>query len=174
MNRLLYIGRYLLRVLAILFLQVFVFGELALFDEARPFIYLIPILYLPLRITRWQGMLLAFAIGLVVDVFFYTYGLHASIALAVFYLRDFVLYTVLGVSEEFEGAEPHIGVLGLNTFLLYTVLIILIHQILLQFLDVLSFDNFLRTFFKVLVGTLFNVVLLFVFELLFFARRLTS
>ena len=59
MNRLFGNTIHLVRAVVFVLIQVILFNKLTLFDVARPFPYVLVILFLPIRFTRWQGLLAA-------------------------------------------------------------------------------------------------------------------
>ncbi|MFY0672865.1 MAG: rod shape-determining protein MreD [Bacteroidia bacterium] len=171
MNRLFGNSVHLLRALLFIMVQIILFNKLTLFDIARPFPYLIVILYLPIRLQRWQGLLAAFSIGFVIDIFNYTHGIHASSMLLMYFLRDFYLHSILGVTEEETGKEPHIYTLGPSTFLLYLLGMVFIHHLSIAILDELDFGKTLLILIRTFVNSFFTILVLLVIEIIFFYKR---
>ena len=162
---------YLLRAVLFILVQVVLFNKLTLFDIARPFPYLIVILYLPIRIQKWQGLIAAFILGFTIDVFNYTYGIHAAATVFMFFLREFYLHTILGVTEEESGLQPHISTLGPSTFLLYLLGMVFIHHLVIAILDALDFQEIIFTIIRTFVNTFFTILVLLVIEIIFFYKR---
>lgn len=165
---------HLLRAVLLVAIQVILFNKLTLFDIARPFPYLLVLLYLPIRMPRWQGLVLAFLLGFTIDIFNYSYGIHASACLIVFFMRDFYLHTILGVTEESNGEEPHLHTVGPSTFLLYLAGMVFIHHLSISILDVLSWSDTLIIVLRSLVNTFFTLILLIIVEIIFFYKRGSS
>lgn len=165
---------HLLRAIIFILVQVILFNKLTLFDIARPFPYLIVILYLPIRLPRWQGLFSAFAIGFVIDIFNYTHGIHASAMLLICFLRDFYLHAILGVTEEEAGKEPHINTLGPSTFLLYLLGMVFVHHLSIAILDELDFSKILIILVRTFVNSFFTILVLLVIEIIFFYKRGSS
>ncbi|WP_332910700.1 hypothetical protein [Algoriphagus boritolerans] len=70
-------------VLLIIFLgviQILFLKNLALFGVAFVFIYLLGILLLPISVKTSPLLFLAFFLGLMIDVFYETIGMHAAAA----------------------------------------------------------------------------------------------
>jgi cell shape-determining protein MreD len=162
---------HLLRALIFILVQVILFNKLTLFDIARPFPYLIVILYLPIRLPRWQGLITAFTIGFVIDIFNYTYGIHAASMLLMYFLRDFFLHAILGVTEEEAGKEPHINTLGSSTFLLYLLGMVFVHHLSIAILDELDWAKTLLILIRTFVNSFFTILVLLVIEIIFFYKR---
>ena len=171
MNRLFGNISFLLWAVLLVVLQVVLFNNLTLFDISRPFPYILAILYLPIRMPRWQGVLLAFALGYIVDIFNYSYGIHASACLFMYFLRDFYLHTILSVTEESAGEEPHLSTLGTSTFLLYVSGMVFIHHLTIVSLDILSISRILIILVNSMVNTVFTLLLIMIIEIIFFYQR---
>ena len=63
-------------------LQVVLFRNIALFDTAFAFIYVAIVLSVPLETDRIITIFLAFVVGVLVDVFYNSLGIHASALVA--------------------------------------------------------------------------------------------
>lgn len=174
MNRIFGNTLHLLRAIIFILVQVILFNKLTLFDIARPYPYLIVILYLPIRMPRWQGLLSAFTIGFVIDIFNYTHGIHASAMLLMYFLRDFYLHTILGVTEEDADGEPHMNTLGTSTFMLYLLGMVFIHHLTIAVLDELDFVKTLLILIRTFVNSFFTILVLLIIEIIFFYKRGSS
>lgn len=171
MNQLFGNSVYLLRAILFILVQVVLFNKLTLFDIARPFPYLVVILYLPIRVPRWQGLAAAFILGFTIDIFNYTYGIHAAATLLMFFIRDFYLHAILGVTEEEAGLQPHFSTLGPSTFMLYLVGMVFVHHLAISILDELDFGETLIILVRTFVNTFFTILVLLVIEVIFFYKR---
>lgn len=171
MNRIFGNIAFLARALILVVLQVVLFNNLTLFDISRPFPYILAILYLPIRMSRWQGILLSFVLGYIVDVFNYSYGIHASASLLMYFLRDFYLHTILNTTEKSAGEEPHLSTLGTSSFLLYVSGMVFIHQLTIVSLDILSISRILIILVNTIVNTVFTLILIMIIEIIFFYPR---
>jgi rod shape-determining protein MreD len=163
--------RWWLQAIVLLLLQLALFDHITLFDVSRPFPYVFALAMLPMKMARWQTLLIAFSMGLLVDLFNYSYGIHAVACTMVVFIRDFYLHTVLGASEEMEGEMPHMYNLGLSTFLLYVLGLVGMHNLALVALDEMSFDRALLATAELMVNTLFTMLLLIALEIIFFYQK---
>lgn len=85
----------IVRFLALYFLQVLILRPLSIgwegFFYFNAHIYPLFILLLPLRISKPAMLLLAFLIGIAVDMFYDTPGMHAASLVFMAYARSYVL-----------------------------------------------------------------------------------
>lgn len=80
----------LLVAIQLLFLRQFYYGPIA-GVYLRGFIYPLFLLLLPYRLSTEIGMLIAFGTGLFIDLFYDTFGIHASTCVALMAVRGFLL-----------------------------------------------------------------------------------
>ena len=68
------------RFIILVLVQVLVLNNIQFLGYINPYIYILFILSLPVRTPRWASLLLAFVLGLTIDIFANTPGMHASAA----------------------------------------------------------------------------------------------
>ncbi len=149
------------------FLQVFVVRNLIFFDVAFCFLYISIILFLPNNISITSLLLLAFTIGLCVDIFYNTAGIHASACVLIAYLRSYIL-KILFPTRGLE-TELVISIEGLGTerFIRYIIIMTFIHHLYLFFIEAGTFHFFLNTTLKVVASVLFTSLVVFLFHIYF-------
>jgi hypothetical protein len=62
------------------------------------------------------------------------------------------------------GSDPSMFIYGFNWFLLYSVIIVLVHHMALFYLEVFRFTDLLRTLLRVLLSSLFSVSFILLLE----------
>ncbi len=121
----------IIRFVILLLLQVFLFKQLAFgfggTDYFVVFIYPLFILLLPLRITQPLVILLSFALGLLIDLFYATGGLHAAAATFTAWVRPFIVKQLAPREGYSPKAKPTKHDLGDGWFLRYAALMMAIH-----------------------------------------------
>ena len=73
------------------FLQVFVFNNILFFEYINPFLYIVFVFLFPVRELRFYFLLMAFLLGLFIDVFSDSGGIHAFSTLTIAYIRLFFI-----------------------------------------------------------------------------------
>ncbi|MDW8287920.1 MAG: hypothetical protein RMJ89_07605, partial [Flammeovirgaceae bacterium] len=81
----------LARLTTYVLLQVLFLQHLNLFDAAFCFLYISFILFLPVRLDRLWVLLLSFLIGILIDIFYNTLGIHAASCVLIGFLRGFLI-----------------------------------------------------------------------------------
>ena len=161
--------RNIIRFIVFILVQVYVLNKIpALHRFIVPYLYFLYILWLPFYISRFWLLLIAFLLGLSLDYFTSTPGLHAAACVLMAYARPFLI-NVLTPKEtsEFNYREPSPRAMGWIPYATYVVILTLIHHGYLVFLEWLQFGRFLDFLVKVVATTGISVLLIFVTELLF-------
>ena len=69
----------IIRFVVLVLIQVVVLNNVQLSGYINPFLYVLFIVLLPLEVPRWLSLLLAFVLGLAVDIFTDTVGMPGSL-----------------------------------------------------------------------------------------------
>ncbi|MFO7789458.1 MAG: rod shape-determining protein MreD [Bacteroidota bacterium] len=140
-----WIPKYSLLFLICLVLQVFIFNEMQISKYFNPSFYILFILLLPFESPRWLLLISGFLLGLGVDVFLNTPGINAAATVFIAFIRPEVL-NLFSPRDGYEPATlPRISHYGFTWFLKYALIIIIIHQLLLFFLEAFTFKYALTT-----------------------------
>jgi len=161
------IARFILLVLV----QVTLFNNMNLSGYINPSVYLLFILLLPVNISKSLLLLLAFGLGLTIDFFSNTLGLHAAATVLMAFARPGTI-NLFFKNLEFVGKEtPGINKTGLGGFLRYALALVLIQHTALFVLEVFSFHDFLFTAYRILISSLVSTLLIVTLALLFNKRN---
>lgn len=162
-----------LRFILFVFVQVYVLNVMPhLHQLITPYIYFLYILWLPFYIKRGWLLLLGFFLGLTVDYFSMTPGLHAAACALIAYLRPFIINMFASKdTSEFNYLEPSPKALGVRAYFLYALILTLFHNGYLLFLEWLSFGSFIGFLMKVITTTAISMLMIAIAELIF-PRRL--
>ena len=162
----------IIRFILFVFVQVFILNEVPpLHQFIIPYVYFLFILWLPFSINRFLLLIIAFVLGLLIDYFSGTIGLHAAPCVLIAYLRPFLLNLLIPQdTTEQSYNEPSIKSMGWAPYGLYIGLLTFIHHVLLVLIEWMQFGNFGYFFGKVVATTLVSFLLIFITEMLFFRK----
>lgn len=152
-------------ILGLTFLQVLVLNNIFLFGIATPFLYIYPILVINRNIDRNILMVIAFFVGLIVDIFSNTPGVNAAASVLTAFIRSGVL-RMYAPREEFDDFEPSIQILGIWPFLRYVFTILFVHHTVLFLLEAFSTANIGYMSLRILCSTLLTTLLVMAIELI--------
>lgn len=161
-----------LRFVFLVLLQCIVLNNLGLGRGLIvPFIYPLFILMLPFSTAGWLVMILGFFLGLCIDAFGNTPGLHASASVALAYFR-IVILKIISPREGYDFTQrPNLQSMGSNWFLSYAVPLVFIHHFWIFNLENFQFDFFFRTQLRVLISSILSLGLIFLSQYLLFQVR---
>lgn len=143
--------------------QILLLNKIYLFGLATPFVYVYFILVLDKEVDKNALMLLAFVLGLVVDVFCNTPGVNAGASVLLAFSRERLLRLFMP-REEFENFEPGIRSMGIWPFLRYAFLAVLLHHSALFLLEAFSFAHIGYLLLRILCSALLTVMLVMSIE----------
>lgn len=156
--------KYGLIFILLVMLQVLLFNNIQFTGYINPYVYILFILLLPINTPSWLLLLLAFATGTVVDLFSGSPGMHSSATVLAAFVRPAVLRIVSVKDVNEQGLNPSMHSYGIRWFLIYTIIIVLIHHTALFYLEVFRLTDFFRTLIRVLLSSVFSVLFILIIE----------
>jgi len=152
-------------------LQVLLLNNINLTEYGiTPYFYILFILLLPFDTSDWSLLLFAFFLGLSIDMFSDTGGVHASATVFIAFLRPFVLKMLSGRDGYAPETSPRISWYGFNWFFKYTVILTIIHHLIYYLVSEFSFGHFSITLLKVFITAIFSSILIIISQYLVFKR----
>ncbi len=138
-------------------IQVLVLNNIHFLRIATPFLYVYFILKMPVDDSRTRVVFFSFLIGLVIDWFSNTSGMHAAACTFAGFCRS-PLIGVLVKKELQEGVYPSYRSFGVGCFFRYVLFFVLIHHTALFLIESLTLFDLLfliiRIFSSVAMTTL--------------------
>lgn len=164
-------SRYtLLKILSFfiyLLAQALIFNKFVLFGTAHAYVYVGFLLTLPIELATIPGMLIGLAMGLGVDSFMNTFGLHASASVLMMYIRPMMISGLTPQGGYPAGALPRPNNLGLTWFASFSLPLIFIHHLTVFFIEYGDMSLFWPTLVKALASTLYSFLLILLIQYLF-------
>ncbi|WP_392348821.1 hypothetical protein [uncultured Polaribacter sp.] len=157
MNKTVYFG---LLFVFLVFLQVFVLNNILFLGYVNPYLYIAFVFLYPLNKNRFAFLLLSFALGLSIDFFSDSGGIHAFSLVTIAYLRLFFIRVFL---NKFEVDYPFFK-LNLEPFgkkFNYIVTLTVLHHFLLFSFANFSFQNMSHVILNTLYSSAFTLILYF-------------
>lgn len=156
--------RFGLILIVLVLLQVLLFNNIQFSGYVNPYIYIIFILLLPVEIPSWLLLLLSFGTGMIIDLYSGSPGMHSSASVLAGFVRPYVLRLISPRDGYETGAQPSMLIYGFRWFLLYSVIIVIVHHTALFYLEVFRFTDFFRTFLRVMLSSVFTIIFVLIIE----------
>jgi hypothetical protein len=163
--------RNIIRFILLVGVQVLIINNIELGRFINPFLYVLFIIILPFETPKWLVLISAFLIGITMDMFSDTGGMHAAACVFIGYIRPGVL-KLFSPREGYEfGTQPTVQYLGIPWFLSYAGILVLSHHLILFYVEVFRFSEFFSTFFRVIISSFFTLLLVIVTQYLFYRKK---
>lgn len=165
-----------IRFWIIVLIQVYILDKVALrwwsqpsgFPIFVPYLYPLFLLLLPFETPVWAMLLLGFGLGITVDSFSDTAGMHACAAVLLAYLRTNVLKALLPKNLiEYPNQSPNVKNMGWVPFLVYASFLLLVHHATFFIIEIWSLQHVGILFLKIFASTVTSLLLVLVYLLLF-------
>ena len=155
------------RFLFLVLFQVLILNHIQLSGYLNPFLYVLFILMLPFETPNWLVLLLAFMLGISIDMFSDTGGLHAAASVLMAFLRQPVLKLISPRDGYDTVQKPTIQQFGFGWFFSYAGVLVFIHHAFLFYMETFHFTEFFHTLFRVILSTFFTLTLIFISQFFF-------
>ncbi|MFN7117833.1 MAG: hypothetical protein ACK4TA_13615 [Saprospiraceae bacterium] len=157
----------ILRFVGMLLVQVLVLKRVTLGWEAFPYVqillYPLFILLLPLRVPRPLVILTSFAMGILVDMFYNSWGIHASASVFTAFIRPFILNRLEPRGGYTAAHAPNKERMGWAWFLRYAAFLLAFHLFFYFSVESFTFVYIIR----ILLNTFFSFIVTFIFILIY-------
>jgi hypothetical protein len=150
-------------------LQVLIFNQMQFSGFVNPYIYILFVMLLPLITPRYILLIAGFFIGLTVDVFSDSPGIHTAATVFIAFIRPGVIRAI-SIREEDRNDYPGLKQNKFTWFLLYTAVMVLIHHFILFYLEYFTFSHFFYTLLCVLLSSFFSIFFIVLSQFLIFRQ----
>lgn len=158
-----------LRFILLILAQVLIFNHINFLGFINPYPYVLFILLFPIGDNKALLISLSFLLGITLDMFSNSGGMHAAASLVMAYSRPWVLRSVFGVAYEYNTIR--IANISFTERFIYITILILIHHFVLFFLETFNVSDILYIFKKTLFSGIFTLILSLIFITLFSVKR---
>lgn len=164
------LSRNIIRFLILVAIQILILNNIQLSGYINPYFYVLFILLMPFETPGWMVTIIGFLLGLTIDLFANTPGMHASATAFMGYLRLFVLRYMAPRDGYEPGTYPRIYYYGLNWFFKYVLFLTLTHHLVLFFIEAFRFTAVGHILMRTLISTIFSVLLIIISQYLVFRK----
>ena len=152
----------------IVLVQGLVVNNIEISSYINPMIYPVMIMMLPFELNIIVTMFVSILLGLSVDAFSNTFGLNASAALVIGYLRPSLMKLIKPRDGYDSTLLPSIHDMGKLWFLAYASIILFVHHFWFFTIEIFRIDQIHHIFIKTLVSLLFSLTLVLLFQYIFY------
>jgi hypothetical protein len=165
------IVRHSIRFIGLVLVQGLILKNMEAGYFINPFLYILFILQLPFELPAWIGLLIAFFLGFCVDLFYGTMGMHMAACTMVGFARPGILRFMQPRDGYEFGMQPTMQDMGKMWFLSYAAILIILHHLIIFFLEIFSFSEIGWTLMRILFSSAATLLLAIVTQFLFYRSR---
>lgn len=156
------------RFISLVFMQTLVFNNINFLGYINPYIYIMFIALFPVKNNRLFIIFLSFFLGLSIDLFSDTGGIHAAACVFVAYIRPVLLKFSFGVIYEHQTIKFNTVEFGEK--LTYLTLLTFIHHFVLFYLELFSASKIILVLQKTVFSSIFTILLILIITVIFSKR----
>lgn len=159
------ITTHIVRFIALVLIQALVLNHINFLGYINPYIYILFIILFPIKNNRILFIFLAFLLGLSIDLFSDSGGVHAAASVTIAYIRPVILKFSFGAIYEHQTIKFSNTEFGQR--LTYFLIIILIHHLILFNLEIFNISKIILILKKSLFSSIFTLILCLLITILF-------
>ncbi|WP_118972105.1 rod shape-determining protein MreD [Taibaiella koreensis] len=133
-----------------------------------PYIYPLFILLLPLSTPVPFLLIVSFTMGITIDAFMDTGGMHAAACVLMAFFRTNVLTLLLPKRiAEYQNMSPNTKSMGWTPFMTYAAILLALHHVFFYIIEIWSFHSIGYMLMKILISLLTSLVFVALYSLFF-------
>ena len=145
------------RFVLLLAVQIIIFNNMNFLGYISPFPYLLFIILYPVNGNKSGLLIASFLLGLIMDMFSNSGGIHATACLVLAYFRPYIFKFSFGLSYEYQTVKLN-DVLTPERFS-FILLSVLIHHFTLFLLEAFQLSFFLDILLRTLLSSVFTILI---------------
>ncbi len=151
-------------------LQVLVLNNIELFGYMTPYLYVVYIIMLPANMNRNALLIIGFLLGLSIDIFEHSGGLHTSATLLIAFLRPALFRLMAGPANQ-EIGRLNILTLGKVRFMILASIVVFVHHLWLFGLEAFRLSELLQVIQRAFFSGLFTLILIYLAQILVYRNE---
>ncbi len=155
--------------MVLVLVQALVLNHINFLGYINPYPYILFIVLYPVNNNRTLFVFLSFLIGLTVDLFTDSGGIHAAACVTIAYIRPPILKFSFGSFYDYQTIKFNQTEIGSR--LGYFAIIALIHHLILFSLEVFNTSDIILILKKTLFSSIFTILLCLIITILFSPKR---
>jgi len=146
-----------IRFVILLLVQVVICNNINFFGYINPYVYIIFIFLFPIQENRLVLLLVSFLLGMLVDMFSDSGGVHAAAAVLLAYARPVLLKTSFGMLYEHQSIK--FSSTDIGSLITYVAIGTVLHHFMLFSLEIFNISSILLILQKTLFSSIFTIIL---------------
>lgn len=149
------LGRYII----VMLLQVLLFDQLQLWGACHPYVYVLCLLMLPITLPHSVDMVLGAAVGVVMDVFCNSLGVHMAACILLMFIRPYVIGAIVSDKDRLNE-QISLHAIGMEAMIKYVVILVLFHHLTVFTLAAWSWRHIGFVLLETVVSSIVTILLI--------------
>lgn len=145
--------------------QALVLNHINFLGYINPFIYILFIILYPVKNNRMLFIVISFLLGLSVDMFSDSGGIHAAASVTLAFIRPAILKSVFGALYEHQTIK--FSQTAFNQLIVYIFLMTVIHHLIMFSLEIFNISQIILILQKTLFSSIFTIILCILVTIIF-------
>ena len=154
-----------IRFIMLVLVQVLVCNHINFLGYINPYIYILFIMLFPVKNNRVIIILLSFLLGITIDLFQDSGGIHAAACVFIAYVRPVILKFSFGMMYDHQTIKFDSVEFGAK--LTYITILTALHHLILFSLEIFSASKIILVLQKTLFSSIFTILLCVVITIIF-------
>ena len=146
------IGRYIV----VMLLQVLLLDQLQLWGACHPYVYILCLLMMPITLPHSVSMVIGAAVGLVMDVFCNSLGVHTAACILLMFIRPYLIGVIVNDKDRLNE-QISLRAIGMEALIKYVVILVLIHHLTVFMLAAWSWQHFGFVLLETVVSSMITI-----------------
>nr|WP_298760728.1 rod shape-determining protein MreD [uncultured Psychroserpens sp.] len=155
----------IIRFIVLVLAQALLFNNINFLGNINPYPYILFILLFPVNNNRSLFIFMSFMLGLFVDIFSDSGGVHAACCVTIAFIRPAVLKFAFGMLYEHQNMKFNNTEFGNR--LIYFSILIAIHHFIMFTMEIFNISNIILILQKTLFSSIFTIILCVLISVLF-------
>ena len=153
------------RLLLIFALQVLLFDHLHIGSWGLVMMYILFLINLPARIPRWAEMIIGFMVGMMMDVWHASLGIHIAACVALTFVRPLLLNNTV---QDVERIKDNLSSqnIGRAEYIKCAVILTVLHHFIVFSLETWNIQFWWMVLLQTLISSVMTLVIILGFEYL--------
>jgi rod shape-determining protein MreD len=144
-------------------IQVLILNNIHFLRLVTPFLYLYFIVKMPVGFTSARVTFLSFLLGLIIDIFSNTPGMHAAACTFAGFARPAIIKVLMG-DELPDALSPSFKTFGYGGFLRYVLVLVVLHHVTLFVVESLTLFDPLFLLLRIVASVATTMLLICIVE----------
>ena len=148
-------GRYII----VMLLQILLFDQLQLWGACHPYIYVLCLLMMPITLPHSADMIIGAVVGLIMDVFCNSMGVHTASCIFLMFVRPYLLGAIINDKDRLNE-QISLRTVGMEAFIKYTFILVLIHHLTVFSLAAWSWSHIGFVLLETLISSIVTILII--------------